>query len=65
MGYVCQHWGARYGLAIGAVATIGRRPLRPGHRAHRHALEISEAVAVESLAEASTSTGEGPVVALP
>ena len=65
MGYVCQHWGARYGLLIGAIATIGAAMYGLATVRTAKALEISDAVAAEALVEAARSTGEGPVVVLP
>ena len=65
IGYVCQHWGARYGLVIGALATIGAAAYGLATVRTAKALEISDAVAAEALADASTVTGEGPVIALP
>lgn len=65
VGAVSQHFGARWGLAVGAIATIGAGvygliAVRRGRR-----LEMSEAATAEAIAVASSDLGEGPVSVRP
>jgi MFS family permease len=55
MGVICQRWGARYGLALGAFATLGAGLYGLATVRTARALELSEADNVDALAEA---TGE-------
>jgi MFS family permease len=64
MGFVCQRWGARYGLLIGGVATLGAGLYGLATVRTARALELCAADNVEALADA---TGElaHTTVALP
>ena len=57
LGWVCQQFGARWGLAVGAVATIGAAAygLLVVRRARE--LELSSTVSTEATAEAATDLG--------
>ena len=57
LGWVCQQFGARWGLAVGAVATIGAAAygLLVVRRARE--LELSSTVRTEATAEAATDLG--------
>jgi MFS family permease len=61
IGYISQHFGARYGLAIGAVATLGAGAYGLVTVRAANALAITEVAAVEAMADASLDLGEGPV----
>jgi MFS family permease len=65
VGAVSERWGARWGLAVGAVATIGAglyglTAVRRGRR-----IEISEAVSAGAIADAASDLGEGPIPVRP
>lgn len=65
VGAVCERFGARYGLLLGAVASIGAGAyglltVRPSAR-----LGTTEAVTVEAIADAASDQGGGPVAVTP
>ena len=62
LGFVCQRWGARYGLAIGALATIGAGLYGLATVRSARALPLTERVGAGVIADAASDLGEGPVV---
>jgi MFS family permease len=60
MGLICQRWGARYGLAIGAVATVGAGIYGLATVRTARALELSDADRVDALAEATADLTKNP-----
>lgn len=65
VGAVSEHFGARWGLAVGAIATIaagvyGLTAVRRGRR-----IELSEAVSAAAIADAASDLGDGPVAVRP
>ena len=65
VGAISEHWGARWGLAVGAVAPLGAglyglTAVRRGTR-----IEISEAVSAAAIADAASDLGEGPIPVRP
>jgi hypothetical protein len=65
VGAVCERFGARYGLALGAVASMaagayGLLTVRRGAR-----LATTEAVTTEAIADAASDQGAGPVAVSP
>ena len=69
VGAVCERFGARYGLALGAIAAIGAGAygLATIRRASRTAVTVaeSERIATAAAADAATDLGGGPVVVRP
>jgi MFS family permease len=65
VGAISQRWGARYALALGALATLAAGLYGLATVRTARALELSEEVSAEAIADAATSMGEGPKVALP
>lgn len=65
LGATSERFGARWGLAVGAVATIaaggyGLLTIRRGR-----VLEASDAIRAEAVAVAASDLGEGPIPVLP
>jgi MFS family permease len=65
LGVICQRYGARYGLALGAVATIGAAAYGLLVVRRDASIALTDAARAEAIADASTDLGEGPVTVLP
>ena len=62
---ICQRFGARYGLAVGAVATLGAAAYGLVVVRRDAEVAVTDAARTEAIADASSDLGEGPVVATP
>ena len=58
LGAISQHWGARYGLAVGGAATIGAALYGLGVVRRATLAELMEAVRVEAAATPATARAE-------
>jgi len=65
VGVVCERFGARWGLALGAVATIGAGLYGLVMIKRGKALATSEAITAEAVADAASDLGEGPLPVRP
>jgi MFS family permease len=65
VGAVSEHLGARWGLALGAVATLGAGAYGMATVRGAAAVPTSDAATAEALAEAASDLGEGPTAATP
>jgi MFS family permease len=65
VGTICERFGARWGLAVGAVATIGAALYGFGRVRAAAARPVTETVQVEAVAEAASDLGEGPTTTTP
>jgi MFS family permease len=65
VGTISERYGARYGLALGAFATLGAAAYGLLTVRRAAARPLTEAVSAAALADAATDLGEGPVVVGP
>lgn len=65
VGVVCERFGARWGLALGAVATIGAGVYGLVTIKRAKALTTTDAITAEAVADATSDLGEGPLPARP
>ena len=65
VGSISEHLGARWGLAVGAVATLGAGAYGLLTVRRDRATEASEAVMAEAVADASAGLGEQPTATTP
>lgn len=59
LGAICQEFGARYGLAVGAVATLGAAAYGLVVVRRDRVLPVTEVVLAEALAGATSDLGDG------
>ena len=57
VGAISQHWGARYGLVVGGVATIGAAAYGLGVVRRATLAELTKAIRVEAAADAAADLG--------
>lgn len=62
VGAISERFGARWALALGALATVGAGLYGLATVRNARALAVTEAVARDATADAATDLGEGPVV---
>jgi MFS family permease len=65
VGAISEHLGARWGLAVGAVATLGAGAYGLLTVRRSRAVEASEAVMAEAVADAAAGLGERPTSTTP
>ncbi len=61
IGVVCERFGARYGLAIGALATLGAAAYGWTTVRRDRELPVTDDVIAEAVADATTGVRDGPV----
>jgi len=61
LGSICERFGARYGLAVGAIATLGAAAYGLLVVRRGEALAITDEVRAEATADAASDLGLGPV----
>jgi MFS family permease len=65
LGAICERFGARYGLAVGAIATLAAAAYGFAVVRREQALRITQDIRVEAVADATADMGEGSIPALP
>jgi hypothetical protein len=60
VGFVSEHLGARFGLGLGAVATVAAGLYGLATVRHERPIPVTDAAEAEALAEALTDTGAVP-----
>ena len=65
LGAICERFGARYGLAVGAIATLAAAAYGFAVVRREQALRITQDIRVKAVADATADMGEGSIPALP